>query len=99
MRDQFLLIGAFLLCTITCFAQQTVTGKITDSNGSPLADVSVKVKGTSRGTLTNNSGDFSIQASAPDELEITIVGYKKQTVKIGTSTTLSISLESEITEL
>ena len=99
MRDQFLLICAFLLCTITCFAQQTVTGKITDSNGSPLADVSVKVKGTNRGTLTNNSGDFSIQANSADELEITIVGYKKQTVTIGTSSTLSISLEPEITEL
>lgn len=99
MRDQFLLIGAFLLCTITCFAQQTVTGKITDSNGSPLADVSVKVKGTSRGTLTNNSGDFSIQASSADELEITIIGYKKKSVKVGTSSALAISLESEITEL
>jgi len=99
MRDQLLLIGALLLCTITCFAQQTVTGKITDSNGSPLADVSVNVKGTNRGTLTNNSGDFSIQASTADELEITIIGYKKQMVKIGTSSTLSISLEPEITEL
>src|SRR5687768_2158779 len=55
MRDQFLLIAAFLLFTITSFAQQTVTGKITDSNGSPLAGASVKVKGTSRGTLTDNS--------------------------------------------
>src|SRR5688572_1187485 len=99
MRNQLLLLAGLIFLTISAVAQQTVTGKITDSNGSPLADVSVKVKGTSRGTLTNNSGDFSIQASAADELEITIVGYKKQTVKIGTSSTLSISLEPEITEL
>ena len=99
MRNQILLIAAFLLFTITSFAQQTVTGKITDNNGSPLAGASVKVKGTNRGTLTNNTGDFSIQAGSADELEITIIGYKKQSVKVGTSSTLAISLESEITEL
>ena len=99
MRNQILLIAAFLLFTLTSLAQQTITGKVTDNNGSPLAGASVKVKGTSRGTLTNNTGDFSIQASAADDLEITIIGYKKQSVKVGTNSALAISLESEITEL
>ena len=99
MRNQILLIAALLLFTITSFAQQTVTGRVTDSNGSPLSGASVKVKGTSRGTLTNNSGDFSIQAGSADELEITIIGYKKQTVTVGANPALMISLESEITEL
>lgn len=99
MRNQILLIAAFLLFTIAGFAQQTITGKVTDNNGSPLAGASVKVKGTNRGTLTNNAGDFSIQAGSADELEVTVVGYKKQSVKVGSGSTLSISLESEITEL
>ena len=99
MRNQFLLIAAFLLFTITSFAQQVITGKITDTNGSPLAGVSVKVKGTNRGSATNNAGEFSIQASPDDELEITIVGYKKQSIKVGGGSSLAISLESEITEL
>ena len=99
MKNQCLLITALLLFTITSFAQQTVTGKVTDSNGSPLTGVSVKVKGTNRGTQTNNTGEFSIQAGADDELEITIVGYKKQSIKVGGSSSLAISLESEITEL
>ena len=99
MRNQILLITALLFFTVTSFAQQTITGKITDSNGAPLSGVSVNVKGTSRGTATNSTGDFSISASSADELEITIVGFKKQTVKVGTSSSLAISLESEITEL
>ncbi|MGZ8541832.1 MAG: TonB-dependent receptor [Chitinophagaceae bacterium] len=99
MRDQLLLIAALLLFTISSFAQQTITGKITDNNGSALSGVSVKVKGSSRGTLTNNSGDFSIQAASSDELEITIIGYKKQSVRVGTGSTLAISLDPEITEL
>ena len=99
MRNQFLLIAAFLLFTITSFAQQVITGKITDTNGSPLAGVSVKVKGTNRGVQTNNAGEFSIQAGADDELEITIIGYKKQSIKVGGNSVLAITLESEITEL
>jgi iron complex outermembrane receptor protein len=39
------------------------------------------------------------RAASNEELEISIVGYKSQTVSIGTNTPLSISLESEITEL
>jgi len=99
MRNQILLLTALLFFTVTSFAQPTITGKITDNNGAPLSGVSVNLKGTSRGTTTNSSGEFSISANAADELEITIVGFKKQTVKVGTSSSLAISLESEITEL
>ena len=99
MKNEILLITALLLFTITSFAQQTVTGKITDSNGSPLAGVTVKVKGTDRGALTNSSGDFSVLANPTDELQITIIGYKKQSVLVGARSALAISLESEITEL
>lgn len=99
MRNLLLLIAVSLLFATSIFAQQTVTGKITDNNGAPLSGASVKVKGTTRGTQTNAAGEFSIQASSGDELEITTVGYKKQSVKVGGGSSLSISLESEITEL
>ena len=84
MRNQFLLLitGLFFF-TLTTFAQQTITGKITDNNGAPLAGVSVKVKGTTRGVATNSAGTFSIQATSADVLEITIIGYKKQSVSVG----------------
>ena len=100
MRNQFLLLitGLFFL-TLTSFAQQTITGKITDNNGAPLAGVSVKVKGSARGVVTNSAGTFSIQATATDVLEITYIGYKKQSVSVGSSTALDIKLESEVTEL
>ncbi len=99
MKDQFLLIAAILLLVISGYSQQTVTGKITDNNGTPLSDVSIKVKGTNRGVQTNSTGDFSIQAGSGDELEISIIGFKSQTVKVGSASSLSISLDSEITEL
>ncbi len=99
MRNQFLLIATFFLFTISSFAQQTLTGRITDINGNPLSGVSVKVVGTSRGALTNNAGEFTIQAGSGDVLEVTIIGYKKQNIAIGSGAALSIVMESEVTEL
>ncbi|MES1220490.1 MAG: TonB-dependent receptor, partial [Bacteroidota bacterium] len=100
MRNQLLLLitGLFFF-SLTTFAQQTITGKITDNNGAPLSGVSIKVKGTARGAVTNSAGEFSIQAGPDDELEITNVGYKKQSLKVGSSSALAIKLESEVTEL
>jgi iron complex outermembrane recepter protein len=100
MKNQFLvLITGLLFLTFSTFAQQNITGKITDNNDAPLSGVSVKVKGTSRGAVTNSAGEFSIQAGSNDVLEISIIGYKKQSVTIGGSSALAIKLESEITEL
>ncbi|HZI53098.1 MAG TPA: carboxypeptidase-like regulatory domain-containing protein, partial [Chitinophagaceae bacterium] len=99
MRNQLLLLAGLIFLTISAVAQQTITGKVTDKNGAPLPGASIKVKGTNRGTTTNDVGNFSIQAAPNEELEITIVGYKSQTLLIGTNTPLTISLESEITEL
>src|SRR5262249_4477116 len=59
-----------------------ITGTVRDENGNPLASVSVLVKGTSRGTTTGTDGTFTIDAVAGDILELSIVGYKKQTVTI-----------------
>ena len=99
MRNQLLLITAFLFISLITFAQQTITGKITDNNANPLAGVSVKVKGTSRGVTTNSAGEFSIQANSNDVLEVTIIGYKKQSINVGGQSALAITLESEVQEL
>ncbi len=99
MKNQFLLITAMLLYTYSGYSQQTIAGKITDNNGSPLSGVSVNVKGSNRGTQTNSSGEFTIQAGSEDDLEITIIGFKNQIVKVGSSSSLSITLEPDITEL
>jgi iron complex outermembrane receptor protein len=84
MRKIIFLLIPFLFTTVFAFAQQTVTGKITDANGIPLAGVSVKSKKTGKGTVTTNDGSFRLSVSADDVLEITSVGYEPQTVTAGT---------------
>jgi iron complex outermembrane receptor protein len=82
------------------FAQSVVTGKITDSKtNSPLQGVSVKVKATKKGTTTDNEGVFKIMAASDDVLEISIIGYKTQSVKIAGATQIAVSLEQGSTDL
>jgi len=73
-----------------------ITGKVTNDKGEPLAGVSVLVKGTSRGTTTNSSGSFTINAEVGETLDFSMVGYKLYSLKVGQENTVTIQLESEI---
>lgn len=94
MRKHLFLFISFLLFGTMAFAQRVITGKVTDSNGLPLAGVSIKSKKTGKGTVTANDGTFRMQAAADDELEITIVGYTTQTVSAA-SNSISVTLAQD----
>lgn len=70
-----------------------VKGKVTDNNGLPLADVSVAVKGTTRGTITDAAGNFSISVTTGDVLVFSYVGFGTFEQKVGNSTSLTVSLK------
>ena len=69
-----------------------VTGKVTDTEGNPLANVSVSVKNTTTGTYTNEAGDFSLDVSNDAVLLFSYVGFENKEVAVGNSTTLSVQL-------
>ena len=100
MRKFFFMTGLFLLSSSLLFAQTIITGKITDSkSGAPVNGATVKVKSTKKGTSSNTEGAFSIEAKAGDVLEISVIGYKTQTINVDGTSALSISLEQITTEL
>lgn len=71
-----------------------VTGKVTDKNGEALIGVSVKVKGTSLGTITDVKGGFSLSNVSPASvLVFSYIGMNNQEVKVGTQTLLNVKLE------
>ncbi len=77
------------------FAQERViTGKVTDAKET-LIGVSVSILGTTKGTLTDVNGAYSIKAKTGQTLVFTYLGYKAKQVKITDQKTLSISLESD----
>lgn len=73
-----------LLLSPTVWAQQQqVTGKINDKDGTPIAGASITVKGTSRGTLTDPQGQFTIAVSQGEVLVFKHVGYGEQEYAAG----------------
>lgn len=76
-----------------------ITGRITSSDGQPLANVSVRVKGSDRGTTTNAGGEFTIEANRGETLVISSVGFQTQEVTVGESTAVRISLTASDSQL
>lgn len=89
-------MGFLLLFVAQASWAQTsrVTGKVTDSkDGSPLANVTVKVKGGGSSS-TENDGTFSIVVKTLEPtLEFSYIGYATQTVKVKAGESVTISLE------
>lgn len=77
-------ISFFLLLCFTAYSQNnTIRGRITDSVGKPLQDVSVTVRGTRKGTSTNTAGEFQL-TGVPERstLVISFVGLTTQEVRL-----------------
>lgn len=85
---------------LTRYLQQLVSGRVTDEEGNPLAGVTVSIQGTAGGTQTNYNGNFEIRAPQPNSiLVLSLIGYKKEEVPLGTSTTIDVILTQEVSDL
>jgi TonB-linked SusC/RagA family outer membrane protein len=70
-----------------------ISGRITTTEGVPIAGASVTVKGSRRGTSTNSNGEFSIEAKQGEVLVISSVGYTTQEVAVGSDARINLSLQ------
>ena len=94
------LLFLLFIFSFQSFAQDSpVTGTITSSTGDPLPGVSVALKGTNRGTSTDTSGQFTINAPSNGTLIISFVGFATQEVAINGQAVLSITLSPSGSEL
>lgn len=84
-----------LLCLLTTavFAQRTITGTVTDSDGALVGATIQSVGGTSTSATTDIDGAYSISVSKEaTALAFTYVGYESQTVTLGASNVVNITL-------
>ncbi|MDP2891057.1 MAG: TonB-dependent receptor plug domain-containing protein, partial [Bacteroidota bacterium] len=73
--------------------QKSVSGKVTDSSGEALPGVSVVVKGTTNGSITDNNGNYSLSnISENATLQFSFVGMKMQEVSVSGKATIDVSL-------
>ena len=69
------LTAVLFLAAGETFAQNKVSGRVTDENGEPLAGASVMIQGSHTGTVTDLDGKWSIQAKAGQTLVVSFIGY------------------------
>ncbi|MGQ1785322.1 SusC/RagA family TonB-linked outer membrane protein [Saccharicrinis sp. GN24d3] len=72
--------------------QSRVTGKVIDSRGESIPGVSVLIKGTSTGTVTNIDGEFSILAGSGQVLVFSFIGMKTQEIKVEGQSSINVTL-------
>ncbi len=85
------------MISLTMFAQQiTVKGTVKDTKGEPLIGVTVRVEGTSTGTITDMDGVFTLSnVSADATLEFSYVGMKTQRIPVNGRTSIDVVMEEE----
>ncbi|MCO5949263.1 SusC/RagA family TonB-linked outer membrane protein [Mucilaginibacter flavidus] len=77
-----------------------IEGKVTDEKGATLPGVSVKIKGSANGTITNSDGKYTI--TVPNEQTILVfsyIGFNSQEQKVGNSTVINIVLTGKSSTL
>lgn len=96
MKKIFLTL-CMLLFTACVFAQtKLISGTVTGSEGDTLVGVTIQIKGTKIGTVTDAFGYYSINVPATGKVELlfTYTGYAEQTIEVGTSNTINVTLKS-----
>ncbi len=99
LKIVLLALVAMLGLSADALAQRSrVTGSVVDAaDQSPLPGVSIAVKGTTIGTVTDFDGNFALNVpSLNDSLQISFVGYTTQIIGIGGRTTLTITLAEDV---
>ncbi len=97
------LVITLLICFMqfTGFSQvKTVTGKVTEEDGEPLAGVTIVIKGTTRGITSDIDGNYTLQVEKENAvLVFSFIGYLTYEIPVGNQTTINVVLEEDIMEL
>ncbi len=95
----FYLILVFTVSSWSVFGQgNMITGKVADENG-PLPGTNVTIKGTTRGTVTDMDGVFSLSATPTDTLVFSYIGYYTQSVAVGNKKSINVLLRADNADL
>ncbi|GAB3648605.1 TonB-dependent receptor [Echinicola sediminis] len=97
---KYLLTTALMLFVVCIgWSQTTIKGKVNSAEGEELPGVSILVKGTSTGAITDLDGTYSINAQPEDILVFSYVGYTSQEITVGTQSVIDVTLSQDITSL
>src|SRR5690606_12612161 len=96
-RQNFLLtLVIVFITTVSAYAQElTYSGVVRDAEGKPIIGVSVIVVGSSTGTSTNSTGNYSIKSQQGSKISYSLIGKKTVTLTTSSNTTIDVILHNE----
>ena len=103
MKKSLLLtfLATLLSCAFLQAQERKVVGKVTSSeDGATLPGVSITLLGTTKGTQTDASGNFSLPVNGTNAvLRFSFVGFESKDVPVGAQTTINVQLSSDTKQL
>ena len=91
-----LVVIASCMLWLMSFAQQSVTGQVKDAQGEPLIGVSVMVKGTTTGTVTDFDGKYTVKSvKSSAQLQFSYIGYLSKMVTVGNQSVIDVVMEED----
>jgi TonB-linked SusC/RagA family outer membrane protein len=93
MRKTFSLLLGFTFFSLLTFAQKIITGKVSNESGAPLSGASIVLKGTDKGTTSDEQGNYSLDVPLKAKaLLFSFQGMELKEMSIGSSSVLNITL-------
>lgn len=100
VKKEFWSVFIMTIVSLSVFAQTSkVSGKVTDEKNQALVGVSVVIKGTTKGTVSDANGNYTIEADGGQTLSFSFVGYTSKEVAINNQSTVNVSLAEDAAAL
>lgn len=101
LKSWLMMVAILLMATNYSYSQQAdpikIKGKVTDEKGEVLVGVSVIIKGTKTGTLTDADGNYTIQAAPVATLVFSYIGFDPQEIKVNPSGVMNVKMSGDKT--
>lgn len=99
MRVRIMVLTILMTFTSICNGQFKISGVVVNTENEPLIGVSIKVKETSKGTISNLDGKFELSVEKGQTLSFSYIGYQSSDIKIQENITLKVVLNESSTSL
>ncbi len=97
MKKFFYALMLLLFVAVSSFAQTVrISGTVTNEEGQSLPGVSILIKGTTQGTVTNTEGKYSLEAKVGDVLRFSYIGFDTQEITVGKSRVINVVMKSGV---
>jgi len=94
MKKAFLVV--LMLSSSLIFAQNSISGSVSDSNNNPIPGATIVVEGTNTGVVTDFDGNYQINASTGDQLTFSSLGFGSQTITVGNQNQINVTLMASV---